>query len=96
MWGNNPLNGSNGCVDIEESYLKPSDAWSIVLILLALIGLLAVVFVSGVYIYFWNRHIIKSSGQEQMVLLLTGIALCFLKQSYLSLNLLWVSVLFKG
>ena len=52
MWDNNPLNGSNGCVDIEESYLKPSDAWSIVLILLAIIGLLAVVFVSAVFIYF--------------------------------------------
>ena len=25
MWGNDPLTGSNGCVDIEESYLKPSD-----------------------------------------------------------------------
>ena len=78
MWGNNPLNGSNGCVDIEESYLKPSDAWSIVLILLAIIGLLAVVFVSGVFIYFWNTPIVKSSGREQMVLLLSGITLCFL------------------
>ena len=78
MWGNNPLNGSNGCVDIEESYLKPSDAWSIVLILLAIIGLLAVVFVSGVFIYFWNTPIVKSSGREQMILLLSGITLCFL------------------
>ena len=78
MWGNNPLNGSNGCVDIEESYLKPSDAWSIVLILLAIIGLLAVIFVSVVFIYFWNTPIVKSSGREQMVLLLTGITLCFL------------------
>ena len=78
MWGNNPLTGSNGCVDIEESYLKPSDGWSIVLILLAIIGLLAVVFVSGVFIYFWNTPIVKSSGREQMVLLLSGITLCFL------------------
>ena len=61
MWGNDPLNGSNGCIDIEESYLKPSDGWSIVLILLAIIGLLAVVFVSGVFIYFWNTPIVKSS-----------------------------------
>ena len=78
MWGNDPLNGSNGCVDIEESYLKLSDGWSIVLILLAIIGLLAVVFVSGVFMYFWNTPIVKSSGREQMVLLLTGITLCFL------------------
>ena len=78
MWGNDPLNGSNDCVDITESYLKPSDGWSIALILLAIIGLLAVVFVSGVFIYFWNTPIVKSSGREQMVLLLTGITLCFL------------------
>ena len=78
MWGNDPLNGSTGCVDIKESYLKPSDGWSIVLILLAIIGLLAVVFVSGVFIYFWNTPIVKSSGREQMVLLLSGITLCFL------------------
>ena len=78
MWGNGPLTGSNGCVDIGESYLKPSDGWSIVLILLAIIGLLAVVFVSGVFMYFWNTPIVKSSGREQMVLLLSGITLCFL------------------
>ena len=78
MWCNDPLTGSNGCVDIEESYLKPSDSWSIVLILLAIIGLLAVVFVSGVFIYFWNTPIVKSSGREQMVLLLIAITLCFL------------------
>ena len=62
MWGNDPLNGSNDCVDIEEPYIKPSVGWSIVLILLAIIGLLAVVFVSGVFIYFWNTPIVKSSG----------------------------------
>ena len=80
MWGNNPLNGSTSCVDIGESYLKPSDGWSIVLILLAilLLILLVIVFVSGVFIYFWNTPIVKSSGREQMVLLLSGITLCFL------------------
>ena len=30
------------------------------------------------YIYFWNTSIGKSSGLEQMVLLLSGITLCFL------------------
>ena len=41
-------------------------------------GLLAVVFVSGVFIYYWNTPIVKSSGREQMVLLLSGITLCLL------------------
>ena len=76
-WGNNPLSGSSNCTNIEERYLKLSDAWSIVLILLAIIGLLAVVLVSGFFIYFWNSSIAKSSGREQMILLLSGITLCF-------------------
>ena len=78
MWGNNPVNGSTGCVDIEESYLKPSDPWAIILMIIAIIGLILTVFVGAVFIWFWNTPIVKSSGREQMILLLTGIVLCFL------------------
>ena len=78
MWGNKPLVGSNSCQAINEAYLDPTDAWGIVLILVAIIGLIAVVVVSIALIVFWNTAIIKSSGREQMVLLLIGIALCFL------------------
>ena len=78
MWGNNPLTGSTGCVDISQTYLKPTDAWGIVLIILCLFGLVAVVFVSCVFVWFWNTPIVKSSGREQMILLLVGLALCFL------------------
>ena len=76
MWGNNPLFGSTHCIDINESYLKPSDPWGIVLILLAIIGLIAVVFVTCVFIRFWNTPIVKSSGREQMILVLVGLTLC--------------------
>ena len=72
------MNGSTGCVDIKESYLKPSDPWGVILILVAIIGLLATAFVGAVFIWFWNTPIVKSSGREQMILLLTGITLCFL------------------
>ena len=77
MWGNNPLAGNTHCIDIDESYLKPSDAWGIVLIILAIIGLIAVVFVTSAFIWFWNTPIVKSSGREQMILLLIGLTLCF-------------------
>ena len=76
MWGNNPLFGSTHCIDINESYLKPSDPWGIVLILLAIIGLIAVVFITCVFIRFWNTPIVKSSGREQMILVLVGLTLC--------------------
>ena len=78
MWGNDPVNGSTGCVDIKESYLRPSDPWAIILMIIAIIGLLATAFVGAVFIWFWNTPIVKSSGREQMILLLTGITLCFL------------------
>ncbi|XP_003385907.3 PREDICTED: metabotropic glutamate receptor 3-like [Amphimedon queenslandica] len=78
MWGNNPLTGNTHCIDIDESYLKPSDAWGIVLIILAIIGLIAVVSVTSVFIWFWNTPIVKSSGREQMMLVLIGITLCLL------------------
>ena len=68
MWGNNPLTGSTDCVH-DESYLKPSDIWSIVLIITAIIGFLATAFVGAVFI--WNTPIVKSSGREHMILRIT-------------------------
>ncbi|XP_011403383.1 PREDICTED: metabotropic glutamate receptor 2-like [Amphimedon queenslandica] len=77
-WGNNPIIGSTSCVALEESYLRYRDAWSIVLMIMAIIGLISVVFVSVALGLYWNTPIVKSSGREQMILLLVGIALTFL------------------
>ena len=77
-WGNSPLNGSDECTEIEESYLKPHDAWAIALMILAFVGLLSTAFVVGTFVWFWRTPIVKSSGREQMVLLLIGITLCFI------------------
>ena len=76
-WGNDPLNGSTSCVKVEEVYLKYSDIFSLVLMILAVGGMLAVIFVSIVFSLYWNTPIVKSSGREQMILLLIGISLCF-------------------
>ena len=78
MWGNNPLVGSNSCVPIQESYLEYSDVWAIALVILASIGILSVGFVSVMMGVFWKTSVIKSSGREQMILLLVGITCCFL------------------
>ena len=95
MWGNNPLTGNTHCIDVDESYLKPSDAWGIVLIILAIIGLIAVVFVTSVFIWFWNTPIVKSSGREQMVLVLIGITLCFILTVFYLLKPSAVSCAFR-
>ena len=78
MWGNRPLEGSSSCVPIQESYLHFNEPFTIVLMVLAIIGLILVVFVTGSLIYFWNRPIIKSSGREQMILILVGVVMCFM------------------
>lgn len=78
MWGKSPLNGSQECLDLEESYLSFRDPWGIILVTVGFIGTLSVVLVSIGLIALWNRSVIKSSGREQMVLLLIGIACCFL------------------
>ena len=77
-WGNKPLTGSDGCVGIEELYLKPGDGWGIALIVLGCTGFLSVVIVTAVFIRFWKTPIIESSGREQMILILVAITTCFL------------------
>ena len=77
MWGNDPLHGSSTCVHVQESFLHITDPWAITLMILAIIGLISVAIVTGTFICYWNRPIIKSSGREQMILILIGITLCF-------------------
>ena len=77
-WGNNPLSGSNSCVLIDESFLNYNDPWSIVLMIIACLGILAIIFVTIVMVKYWNTPIVKSSAREQMIILLIGISASFL------------------
>lgn len=77
-WGNNPLQGSDRCINIKESYLRYGDSWSIALLIIASFGLIACGTVLTMMIVYWNTVIIKSSSREQMLLLLSGLSLCFL------------------
>ncbi len=77
-WGNNPLGGSHYCKEIRESYLDPTDGFGTLLIIVALLGLVCVAVVGIAMGVLWKTPVIKSSGREQMMLLLIGIALSFL------------------
>ena len=77
MWGNNPLRGSNGCVTIAETFLKFSDPWSIVVIIMGILGLLSVAVTGIVFGKYYKTPVIKSSSREQMILLLIAIGLSF-------------------
>ena len=78
MWGNNPVNGSDGCIQLEEVYLKYNDAWGVIIIFLAVFGLICVSVVSVIIaLVFWTNPVIKSFGREQLILILIGLACCF-------------------
>ena len=77
-WGNNPSEGSSYCVQIPDTYLKFNHPWSIILMLLAILGLVGVTIATVAFAVYWNTPVIKSSGREQMVLLLIGITLGFI------------------
>ncbi|XP_064387120.1 metabotropic glutamate receptor 3-like isoform X2 [Halichondria panicea] len=77
-WGNNPLVGSDSCVPIPDSFIRYSDAFSIIVIILAVLGLIAVAAVTITYVIYWKTPVVKSSGREQMITLLSGIGLIFI------------------
>ena len=77
MWGNNPLVGSERCVPIRESFLEVTHPYSIIIMIVAIIGLGGVVLVIVVFALFWTTPVVKSSGREQMLLLLIGITVSF-------------------
>ena len=80
FWGNAPLDGSTSCVDFEEFnsvYLRFSDPWSIIIMVLASLGLVAVVATVIIFGWYWRTPVVKSSGREQMILLLSGISVSF-------------------
>ena len=78
MWGNHPFTGSNGCVLIPETSARYSDPWAILCLLLACSGLVCVVITAMILGTYWETPIVKSSGREQMILLLTGITFSFI------------------
>ena len=75
-WGNNPLTGSTHCVPVEVRHLDFSSGWSIVSMCIATIALIILAAVIIIFIINWNSPVVKSSGREQMVMLLAGIGIC--------------------
>ena len=77
-WGNNPFSGSNSCVVIPEVFVSYSDPWAIPSLVIACIGIVCVVATAIIFGLYWKTPVVKSSGREQMVLLLIGISCSFL------------------
>ena len=77
MWGNSPFTGSDSCVLIPETSAMYSDPWAIPSLILGCIGLLCVAATAVVFAIYWKTPIVKSSGREQMILILIGIFCSF-------------------
>ena len=76
-WGNNPLNGSNGCIPIPKSFLSFEHPYSLVILIIASVGFLAVCFVLVVFLAHWQTPVVKSFGREQIIILLFGITFSY-------------------
>ena len=77
-WGNNPLVGSDSCVLIPETSATYSDPWAIPSLILACLGIICITLTAIVFAIYWKTAVVKSSGREQMILLLIGIGCSFL------------------
>ena len=75
-WGNNPLSGSTHCVPVEVRHLDFSSGWSITSMCIASITLIILAVITIIFVMTWNTPVVKSSGREQMVMLLIGIGAC--------------------
>ena len=76
-WGNSPANGSRECLPLEKSFLKFDHPYSVIIIIVAIAGFVPVAFTVVKYALNWNTPIVKSSGREQMMMLLVGVVLSF-------------------
>ena len=77
-WGNDPLVGSDSCVLIPETSASYSDPWAIPSLILACLGIICITLTAIVFGIYWKTAVVKSSGREQMILLLIGIGCSFL------------------
>ena len=75
-WGNNPLKGSTHCVPVKVQHLDFTSGWSIVSMCIASIALIILATITVIFVVYWQSPVVKSSGREQMIMLLVGIGIC--------------------
>ncbi|KAF1392008.1 hypothetical protein PFLUV_G00048030 [Perca fluviatilis] len=66
-----------GCVPIPIVKLEWSSPWAVIPVLIAVVGIMATVFVVVTFVRYNDTPIVKASGRELSYVLLTGIFLCY-------------------
>uniref|UniRef100_A0A3Q3KE85 G-protein coupled receptors family 3 profile domain-containing protein n=1 Tax=Monopterus albus TaxID=43700 RepID=A0A3Q3KE85_MONAL len=72
-----PNENHTGCVPIPIVKLEWSSPWAVFPVLIAVLGIMATLFVVVTFIRYNDTPIVKASGRELSYVLLTGIFLCY-------------------
>ncbi|XP_034733151.1 metabotropic glutamate receptor 4-like isoform X1 [Etheostoma cragini] len=72
-----PNANHTGCDAIPIVKLEWSSPWAVIPVLIAVLGIMATVFVVATFIRYNDTPIVKASGRELSYVLLTGIFLCY-------------------
>ncbi|XP_054639719.1 metabotropic glutamate receptor 4-like isoform X4 [Dunckerocampus dactyliophorus] len=72
-----PNENHTGCVSIPIVKLEWSSPWAVIPVLIAVVGIMATLFVVVTFIRYNDTPIVKASGRELSYVLLTGIFLCY-------------------
>uniref|UniRef100_A0A1A8K0M8 Glutamate receptor, metabotropic 4 n=4 Tax=Nothobranchius TaxID=28779 RepID=A0A1A8K0M8_NOTKU len=72
-----PNDNHTGCVPTPIVKLEWSSPWAVIPVLIAVLGIMATLFVVVTFIRYNDTPIVKASGRELSYVLLTGIFLCY-------------------
>ncbi|KAM6984188.1 glutamate receptor, metabotropic 5a [Tautogolabrus adspersus] len=78
LLGSWPTDDLTGCEPIPVQYVQWGDPEPIAAVVFACLGLLATLFVTSVFIKFWDTPVVKSSSRELCYIILVGICLGYL------------------
>ncbi|KAM3601915.1 uncharacterized protein V6R79_021119 [Siganus canaliculatus] len=76
--GSWPTYDLTGCEPIPVQYVRWGDPEPIAAVVFACLGLMATLFVTSVFIKFWDTPVVKSSSRELCYIILAGICLSYL------------------
>ncbi|XP_061755356.1 metabotropic glutamate receptor 5-like [Nerophis ophidion] len=78
LLGSWPTDDLRGCEPIPVQYVRWGDPEPIAAVVFACLGLLATLFVTSVFVKFWDTPVVKSSSRELCYIILAGICLGYL------------------
>ncbi|XP_034034220.1 glutamate receptor, metabotropic 5a [Thalassophryne amazonica] len=73
-----PTDDLTGCEPIAVQYVRWGDPEPIAAVVFACLGLMATLFVTSVFVKFWDTPVVKSSSRELCYIILAGICLGYL------------------